>query len=244
MKLGLLPKQEHPKTLRMAKYFYTIALPTPHEKVYREYATPPVAKQMFGNDQFGDCVWAMLANKIIHDSVHNGSLVVPTLDQVLEAYSAVTGFDRATGANDNGTVMVDALNYMQTTGIAGHKILGWGQIDHTNRLHRNLGVDLFGGTLVGVNFPQSAMSQFEQGKPWRMVQFDQSDSGHAIFHPGYGTAGDDYVTWQRWDQKAENAWSYAWVDEEYIAITPDWFDIIEHTALKDSIWNDLKALSQ
>lgn len=242
MKYGRLPKQKHPKTLRMAKYFNAITLLDPHEKVYREYATPPEAKQMFGNDSYGDCVWAMLANKIIHDSVHAGALFIPTLEQVLEGYSAVTGFDPKTGVNDNGTVVVDALNYMQTTGIAGRKILGWGQIDHTNRVHRNLGVDFFGCTLVGVNFPDSAMAEFNMGKSWDAVD-GNVEGGHAILHPGYGAAGDDYVSWSRWDQKASNAWSYAYVDEEYIVITPDWFDVVSHSDLKDAIWNDLKALS-
>lgn len=242
MKYGRLPKQEHPKTLRMAKYFENpFTFPTPHEKVYREYATPASAKQMYGNDRYGDCVWAMLANKIIHDSVHAGILVEPTLEQVLEAYAAVTGFDPKTGANDGGTVMVDALNYMQTTGIAGQKILGWGQIDHTNRLHRQLGVDFFGSTLVGVNFPDTAMSEFGAGLSWNALN-GQSEGGHAILHPGYGSAGDDYVTWAKWDQKASSAWSYAYVDEEYICITPDWFDTIS-ASFKDAIWNDLKALS-
>jgi hypothetical protein len=137
----------------MAKYFDAL-LPQPHTKVYREYATPASAKQMFGNDRYGDCVWAMMANKIIHDTVHAGAIVIPTLEQVLEAYAAVTGFNPQTGANDNGTVMVEALAYMQSIGLAGHKILGWGQIDHTNRLHRKLGCDFFGSTLVGVNFPR------------------------------------------------------------------------------------------
>ncbi len=137
--------------------------------------------------------------------------------------------------------MTDVLEYMRTTGLAGHKILGWAQIDHTNRQHRQLGVDFFGCTLVGVNFPGSAMDQFSSQTPWEVTNSDL-EGGHAILHPGYGAAGDDYVTWARWDQKASNAWSYAYVDEEYVCITPDWFDVIGKTPLKDAIWADMKAL--
>jgi hypothetical protein len=86
------------------------------------------------------------------------------------------------------------------------------------------------------------MSQFAQGMSWELTN-SSTDGGHAILRPGYGEAGDDYVTWAKWDQKASNAWSYANVDEEYICITPEWFDIIKHTPLKDTIWNDLKAMS-
>jgi hypothetical protein len=224
MRLGKLPPQLHPHTLRLGKYLAGDLLPAPATKVYREYKTPEEAKQMFGNNRYGDCVFAMLANLLILATCHTGKVFVPTEEDVLRAYADVTGFDPATGANDNGTVMTDALEYMRATGIAGHKILGWAQIDHTNLAHRQLGVDLFGATLVGVNFPESAMLQFENGQSWRVEPRSRLDGGHAILHPGYGRLGDDYVTWGKWDQKAAAAWSYAYVDEEYVAITPDWVD--------------------
>lgn len=221
-KTGKLPPEFHPKTLRLGKYLAPDMLPDPAAKVYREYKTPPEAKQMFGNDLYGDCVWAMIANYLILATCHTGTVFIPKLSDVLDAYAAVTGFNPATGANDNGTSMTQALAYMVSTGLAGHKFRGWAQIDHTNLVHRHLGVDLFGSTLVGVNLPSAAETQFDNGQPWEVS--GQGQDGHAILHPGYGSLGDDYVTWARWDQKAGAAWSYAYVDEEYVAITDDWLD--------------------
>lgn len=245
-RLGRLPKRYHPNTLRAAKYFHSL-LPSPATKVYREYKVPDNAKQTFGNDKYGDCVWAMLANFIILTSCHTDPVtIIPTEEQVLEAYAAVTGFDPTTGANDNGTVMTDALEYMRTTGLDGQKILGWAQIDHTNLAHRQLGVDLFGATLVGVNFPASAMDQFNSGLNWELVKDSPLDGGHAIIHPGYGRQGDDYGTWAKWDQKASAAWSYAYIDEEYVAILPSWFDLNSGKTPGEldvnALWADLKAL--
>lgn len=246
MKLGRLAKKAHPKTLHLSRYLSASLLPTPASKVYREYKTPDAAKLMFGNDVYGDCVWAMLANEGILASCHAGSLVIPTLDQLLEAYAAVTGFDPRTGANDNGTVMTDALAYMQTTGLAGRKILGWAQIDHTNLVHRKLGCDLFGATLVGVNFPSSAQNQFDSNVPWELDPASQIEGGHAILRPGYGSLGDDYVTWANWFQKASAAWSYAYVDEEYVVIDQIWLDYLNGRQIPgfdvNALWADLKAI--
>jgi hypothetical protein len=224
LKTGKLAPKAHLKTLDFAKYLTGEVPPSVATKVYREYLTPDSAKLMYGNDQYGDCVWAAAANTIILTSVHTGSIVIPTLDDVLGAYSAVTGFNPVTGANDNGTAITDALAYLQTTGMAGHKILGWAKIDHTNQLHRELGVDYFGATFVGVQLPNSAQTQFAGGGNWEVTSDLSIDGGHAILHPGYGYAGDDYVTWAKWDQKASAEWSSTFIDEEYVLISDSWFN--------------------
>jgi hypothetical protein len=223
MKLGKLAPKHNLKTLPFQRYVAGV-LPDPARKVYREYKTPVEAMQMFGNDMYGDCVWAMLANILILMTVHTGTVVIPTDADVLAAYSAVTGFDPTTGSNDNGTAITDALDYMRTTGICGHKILGWAQIDHTNLTHRQLGVDLFGATCVGVQLPASAQRQFANGQSWEVNDGDEIEGGHAILHPGYGSEGGDYVTWAKWDQKASLAWEQTYIDEEYVIITEDWLN--------------------
>lgn len=249
LRLGKLAPKSNPKTLDFARYLSSpdIALPEPVAKVYREYKTPDLAKQMYGNDQYGDCVWAMLANFVILTTVHTGTIVIPTVEEVLKGYSDVTGFDPTTGANDNGTAITDALAYMQSTGLAGHKILAWAQIDHSNLQHRQLGAQLFGATLVGVQLPSSAMDQFNAGSNWEVDPESQIEGGHAILRPGYGSEGDDYVTWAKWDQKASSDWSAQYVDEEYVAITNDWFNLMtQHTPGGldlATLEQDLKALT-
>ena len=222
MKTGKLAPKPNPRTLKLARYL-TGQLPLSVAKVYREYKTPDAAKQMFGNDTIGDCTCAGIANLLILWTCHTGQVVIPTRDQVIAMYSAITGYD-GTDATDNGAAMTDVLQYMQTTGLAGHKILAWAQIDHTNPEHRRLGVQLFGATYVGVQLPISAQDQFSNNEPWHSVPGDFVEGGHAIIHPGYGSEGGDYVTWAKWDQKAATEWEEAWIDEEYVVITEDWLD--------------------
>ena len=226
-KLGKLPPKAHPHTLNFGRYIADelLALPTPARKVYREYKTPAEARQMFANDRLGICACAMAANFLILTTVHTGEVVIPSEDEVVEMYSAVSGYDPQTGANDNGAYLTDVLEYLRTTGLAGHKILAWAKIASSHLEHRKLGVDLFGSTLVGVQLPNSALAQFNAGQSWELVSNDGGIAGgHAILHPGYGHLGDDYVTWAKWDQKASAAWSNNYVDEEYIVITEDWFN--------------------
>lgn len=227
MKLGRLAPKPHAKTLLLGNYLAG-ALPAAASKVYREYKTPETAKQMFGNDTIGDCTCAGAANLLILATCHTGTVVIPTLDDVIELYTKVSGYDPTTGLNDNGAAMTDVLDLLRTDGIAGHKILAWAKIDHTNLTHRRVAVDLFGATYVGVNLPTSASQQFERNESWEVVRHDTIEGGHAIIHPGYGSEGGDYVTWGRWDQKASSEWEKKYIDEEYVIITEDWLDAATH----------------
>jgi hypothetical protein len=223
-KLGKLAPKYSYKTIPFGHIVAEGLLPSPATKVYREYKTPAAAKQMFGNDQYGDCTCAGIANMLILATSHTGTVVIPTLQNVLDLYTAVTGFNQQTGANDNGAAMTDVLAYVQKNGFCGHKILGWAQIDHNNLVHRQLGCDLFGGTYVGVNLPMNAQQQFANSQSWEVVPNDTIEGGHCIIRPGYGSLGDDYVTWANWEQKASSAWSITYVEEEYVIITEDWIN--------------------
>jgi hypothetical protein len=181
---------------------------------------------MYGNNIYGDCAFAGLANLRIIMTCHTGKIVIPTLQDVLDAYTAVAGFDQKTGANDNGAAMTDVLEYARTTGLGGHKIIAWAQVDHKNPVHRKLAVDLFGATYVGVQLPESAPQQFVMNKQcsFEVVPNSPIAGGHCIIHPGYGRLGGAYVTWANWFVKASTAWEEAYIDEEYVVITDDWIN--------------------
>ena len=254
LKTGKLPPKFHPKTLSFAKYLmagsqrWKAVLPSPATKVYYEYKTPDAAKQMFGNDTIGDCTCAGAANLLILWTCHTGAITIPTTEQVIAMYSAVTGYVPGNPSTDNGAAMTDVLAYLQSTGLCGHKILAWAQIDHTNIRQRQLAVDLFGATYVGVQLPDSAQTQFSAGGSWEVVPNSPIDSGHAIIHPGYGALGGDYGTWAKWDQKASSAWETAYIDEEYALISEDWLDAVTKKTPEgldlDTLQADLAMLRQ
>lgn len=251
--LGRLPyaqatKVAKAKTLFLSDYV-TAKLPTPADKVYREYKIPKEGYKMYANDKVGDCTLAGGANLKILFTSHTGKVVIPTTDVVLDMYAEITGYNRKTGDNDNGAAMPDVLNYFQTKDFFGTKILGWAAINYRNINHRRIGVDLFGATYVGIKLPNSAQSQFKLDGQcnFEVVQNDSIEGLHCIVHPGYGSEGGDYWTWSNPLVKASADWEETYVEEEYVVIAPDWFD--QTTGLtpglinRDLLWNDLKLIS-
>jgi hypothetical protein len=253
LKLGKLSPKANPKTLLFSKYLKATAPPPPPSKVFREYKIPSDAWGMFANDTVGDCTCADVAHEIMLFTAHTGNLVTPEISDVLAMYSAITGYDPkqtdALGNNptDTGAAITDVLNYWQTTGLAGHKILGWAQIDHTNLLHRKQGIYIFGANDVGVQLPTIAQDQFGADETWDVVSDDGGiEGGHCITEIGYGTLGSDFVTWGKGDQKATTAWSNKYVDEAYVVITQDWLNeasgLAPNSLDLDALNADLQAL--
>jgi hypothetical protein len=224
VKLGKLAPKAHPKTLLFSAFLRADAPPAPPAKLWREYKIPADAWQMFGNDTIGDCTCAAVAHLLMLVTAHTGTMVVPELADVLSMYSAVSGYD-GSNATDNGAAITDVLNYWKETGLAGHKILAWAQIDHTNLEHRHQGAYIFAANDVGVQLPANAQDQFTAGETWDVAVDDGGiEGGHCIIEPGYGAAGSDFVTWGKGDQKATNAWSEKYMDEAYCVITQEWLN--------------------
>lgn len=240
-KFGKLAPKTHPNTLKLSKYTgpMTPISPTPVHKVWREWAIKPGAWQMFGNDLCGDCVFAAMAHMLMLETEHTIGTVTPTLDEIIKAYSAVSGYDPATGANDNGAYISDGLDYWKNVGFAGHKIMGWAQVDHTNIWHVKQAVWIFGGLDIGVQMPQSGMDQFSRGQFWEVVPNDGGIvGGHSVPLGGYGSQGTNCVTWgQRQGMTWE--WFSRYCDEAFVPITEDFINQATHLTPSGF---DLKAL--
>ena len=221
MKLGRLAPKVHAKTLLLDKYLLPEALPAPPEKAYWEYKVGETWPMML-NDSLGDCTCADAGHRVMLWTAHSGALVTPTDEQVLDVYKAVGGYVPGDPSTDNGCAMTDVFDYCRTTGIAGHKIDGWVQVDFTNLRHVRQAIYLFGHLSIGVNLPNSAMDQFEAGTPWNLLQNDGGiDGGHDIPIFGYGADGFTCVTWGKLQQIGIR-WFETYVEEAYAAVSVDW----------------------
>jgi hypothetical protein len=243
-KFGKLPPKPNSKGLLLAKY--TAAVPSPPEKVYREYKVPPALWGMLGNDTVGDCTCAAIAHILMMATAHTGTMVVPTTEQVLQVYSAVSGYDPATGANDNGAAITDVLEYWRTKGIAGHQILAWAAINPQDLDTIRKAIWIFGCVDIGVQLPVSAMQQFNSGQPWTVVPSDGGiEGGHSVPNFGYGSEGTNCITWAQ-RQGMNWGWFLQYCDEAYTVITPEWFNQQQLTPSGfdlATLQQDLKALS-
>src|SRR5258708_38970007 len=124
LKLGKLTARHDPRTLLLATYA-TPALPAPPVQIN-------VAKDVKGswgmmdNDQIGDCTCAAAGHLLMEWTASaQGKMYTPSDAQIVAAYSAITGYNPKTGANDNGAQELDVLNYWRQQGIAEHKTHGY-----------------------------------------------------------------------------------------------------------------------
>lgn len=188
----------------------------------RDWLSKVTSWPMYANDQYGDCVWAMIGHAIKAWTTYAGMPVEVTLDALLQGYHDVTGFNPNDPSTDQGTVMQDALNYWRKTGIGGHKILAFAKLDPTNPAEIQAAIDVFGAVMVGIQFPASAMKQFNAGKPWSILSRDGGiEGGHAIHVGQYDDKGYDLTTWGKVQQMTPG-FSAKYVDEAWAVITPEW----------------------
>lgn len=138
-----------------------------------------------GNDDYGDCVFADVAHRIMVRTAMMGAgkMVTPTQAETLQLYSEVTGFDPNNPNTDQGGDLVTTAQYMQKTGmlIGGvrHTEDGNGIIAPQNLDHVKWSICLFGCTPMGWNsLPQSALDQFDAGQPFDYVKGSPIVGGH------------------------------------------------------------------
>lgn len=180
---------------------------------------------MYGNDQLGDCTCAAAGHMIEQWSAYASTQTEITDADVLKAYEVAGGYNPANPSTDQGAVMQDVLNYWRHTGIGGHQILAFAEANVKDLNECRVAVAEFGTLYLGINFPASAMDQFNAGQPWDVVQGAQIEGGHAINAGWYDTAAGTWkvVTWGK-VQTMTQAFFDAYVEEAWVVITQDWID--------------------
>jgi hypothetical protein len=180
---------------------------------------------MFGNDQYGDCVWAGAGHETQIWSAEGGKPATFGVGGLLDAYSAVTGFNRNDPSTDQGTDMQAAASYRRKTGILDvhgkrHKVGAYVALQPGNLNQLYAAMYLFGAVGIGIEFPAFAMDQFNARKPWDVQKSNAKiDGGHYI--PGTARHGMiDVITWGRVISMTE-AFYKRYCDEAIAYLSPE-----------------------
>ena len=202
---------------------------------------------MLGNDNYGDCVLAGAAHETMLWNAEAKHPVTFTDKDVLSDYTAITGFDPDDPNSDQGTDMQAAASYRRKTGMisqngARHTVDAYLGIDTGDLTQLKSSIYLFSAAGVGIQFPESAMTQFTKGKPWTVVKNSPIEGGHYIPAIGYDSC---YIYVVTWGKIQKMAWSFyskyndesiAYLSLEYLAtLSPEGFDLA-------TLRNDLNAL--
>lgn len=219
LKLGRLPVKSDARTLKLASYLPQL----PEVPPSKNWGTCVKDWGLMKNDVLGDCTIAAAGHVVLMDTAARGAAVKIPDPEIIQAYSAVSGYKPGHPGTDNGAVELDVLNYWRKTGIGGHKILGFASIPVKNTQLLRQAIYLFGGVYTGVNLPLSAQNQ----GVWRTGGGSHSDTtpggwgGHAVPLVAYDTASFACITWgePKW---LTEPWWLAYGEEAYAVISDDW----------------------
>jgi hypothetical protein len=189
---------------------------------------------MYKNDAIGDCTVASMLHAIASMTAFSG--VVPggamfSDAEAVKIYSAVSGYDPVTGANDNGATLVSVCQYMVKTGAKDvngrtHKLAAWAEISNYANLRLLKRVcNAFGSAYLAIDCPYSALDQFNAGQPWTYDPSSPIDGGHAIplqySAVNTGTMDDEtIITWGA-EQKMNEAFARNYLVEAVALVSAD-----------------------
>ena len=225
-KLGKHSVRHDQRTLKLNKYL-SASLPAPKDSVnWTTKVTSPWG--MMANDTVGDCTCAGAAHQIMTWTANSNIVFIPSDDQVISAYSSITGYDPANPASDQGANELDVLNYWRQTGIAGHKIGAYTKVDQLNIDEVKSAMDIFGGLYIGVALPLTAQGQdqwevVKSFNPWNHNGDIGSWGGHAVIAVAYDTESVTVITW---GAPLKMSWAFwmKYVEEAYAIISTDWIN--------------------
>jgi hypothetical protein len=147
------------------------------------------------------------------------------------------------------------LKYAQNTGILdasgnGHKIWAYLELDITNIAEIKEAMYLYSDVTVGIQFPDSAMTQFYAGGNviWDVVKGATIEGVHDV--PLYGTAiivgyKDGIFYLNTWDKLIGMTLPFfkKYVDEGYVILSPEFLNS-QGSVLKDLIYQHYRQIWQ
>ncbi len=220
-KPGALPSPDDSRNLNLGDYLKLDQMSLPDQWDWTTKKNTPWG--MMRNDQLNDCTCAS-AGHMIECWTANGlnAIDVPD-DAVLTAFCALSGYDPATGKNDNPVCYADALKYWRTTGIGGHTIRAYTEVKcHKMDLVQTT-IYHFGGGYAGLALPNSIRGQ----EVWDVDSDDltgdrapASLGNHAVTLLAYD---DQCLTCVSCGQKQRMTWEFwnTYGNELYAVITDD-----------------------
>lgn len=227
LRLGKKAHEPDPKTLRLADLLAPAETWVPNTYDL-DAKRKPMPLGLWGNDQFGDCVFVADANQLVRLERLDTRKTVPiTTEMVTDAYRAATGCVSPGDANDSGYEMIQRQRERRAgwalpvyKGGRTFSIDAFGALPSDSSTLRAAAY-LLGGIQLGLWLPMSAADQINAGQAWDWVDGPRGQSGswggHAVYVKHYDSGGMWCITWGR-EQYMTNRFITAYADERWAQV--------------------------
>jgi hypothetical protein len=218
-RLGKLPVRHDGRTLKLAQYSSALA-PAPASC---DKTSKITQLGMMRNDVLGDCTVATVGHMIQAWTAEAGNQVIIPDDDIINMYSAVSGYIPGKAKTDGGAVVLDVLNYWRKTGLDRHRLGGYAELQLKNHNEAMQSVYYFGAAYLGLALPISAQTQKLWSVPSEGLHGDGepgSWGGHAVPLVAYDANGPICITWGKMQQMT---WDFydVYCEEAYACFSQD-----------------------
>ena len=191
MKLGKNAFLFDPRTLKMRDYVSSTYTPPPYAQ--NTWGITNWGMMMNGPDPdmptgvpaagLGDCTIASCGHAIQVWS--KGKITVPNT-LILSEYEKFCGYVLGNASTDNGGVELTVLNDWRNSTFGGHVLRAYVDPQPQNFGHVMHSIAEFGGVYIGLQLPNSAVTQNQNGQIWDVAENDGGIAGgHAVYCPAY-----------------------------------------------------------
>ncbi len=250
---GIGPKMGRNRPVSLGPHFklhryLRQALPPPPPSCDYSAAGAASLRDIYGNDQLGDCVIACAHHVQGVATGNAGSVVHATLDQIIADYSAIAGYVPGDPNTDQGSDEVVALNYYCSTGwrTNGTKADGWLTVDATNRIEVQTAIYLFEHLIICEELPNDRVNPFPVGDGFVWGPgVPNPDQGHSYMACGYDGKGGLVDTWAMLGTETYEGLASLAVPSAgggaYVLLTPDVMAKGAQKSPNGVAWSDLVA---
>lgn len=217
MKLGKQPFKFDKRTAKMADFVDpSIRAPVKFDFDKGRSAFP---HNMWGNDEYGDCVLADQMNHLLRFERTETRHTLKAKDE-----DVISQYLKLTGGKDEGLVMLDSFNWWRHSGwnIKGknYTIDGFGGLPPADQQKLKLACYLLHGIDFGFSLPISAQRQTREGY-WDVVEGPEGEpgswGGHAVYCKRYDADNFYVITWGT-EIRVTNAFVAQYCDEAWAVV--------------------------
>lgn len=221
-RLGKKPHVDDRRTLKLAKFMLpTVRVPAVYDF---DKIRKPFKIHMWGNDNWGDCVFAARANSQVRlERIEQRRTIPLTDNDVVEIYKRLTGSQSPGDANDEGYVILEAMKQWRKEGwkigSRNYTIDAFGEVNHQSITELQAACYMLTGVTFGFALPRAAAGKNawlyngETGPDWEPGSW----GGHCVYSARYDQGNFYVLSWGRVMQ-VNNAFIQKFADEAWAVV--------------------------